>query len=75
MSTTLEYGCGWIDNMGHECGDEVEDAIILRDDRLVAGRVLVCTKHKAEYNKQSGARRVALKSNQKTTTTPKMRRV
>lgn len=73
MDTTSAV-CGWLDNTGHQCGDEVEDAITLRD-RLVAGRVLVCVKHKAEHNKSAAAMRVASRSTQKQPTTPQKRRV
>lgn len=77
--------CGWIDSYGEDCADDPEGTILLRD-RLIAGRVLVCRKHKAEYNRTAAAARVASRDSQgsaeaerihaqKPHPTPSMRRV
>ena len=60
MSIIVTEGCGWLDHLGDECGSIPEGKITLRD-RLVAGKVLVCGKHLAEYNRNAAATRVSAK--------------
>ncbi len=77
MTETTQPECGWVDSMGKDdCPEPPIDSILLRD-RLVAGRVLVCVKHKAEYNRTAAAARVARRDSQGSTVPhpPSMRRV
>lgn len=57
-------GCGWLSNLGQRCGEPPQDTIVLRD-RLIAGEVLVCATHKAEYNRMAAATRVSAKPSER----------